>query len=331
MKMSKVMQEILYGVAVGDALGFPVQFAPRSDRKENPVLDMGVLQNDQSGGECIDTDEIGLWSDDTSLTLCLATSLLHGFSLKDQAERFIAWLDNGYLSALDRAFDVGNTTTVTLTKVRSILKRQDYALLSHLGNTVDVSANGNGSLMRILPLILHIKGKDIFEQFEIVWLASAITHPHIRSALACMAYLRFAEHIIDGCDKYEAYRKMRHDMVLLMDDIICPNAEHQALDRVVGFPIHKLSEDEIKSDGYVISSLEAALWCVLNQDSYQETVLTAVNLGWDTDTTAAIAGGLAALIYGFESIPPEWVAALQKPYLFTQLIEEYRVKEAEER
>jgi ADP-ribosylglycohydrolase len=330
MKKSKIMQAILYGVAVGDALGFPVQFQPRDARKRNPVLDMGKLKSPGLFDEYIDADEIGLWSDDTSLTLCLAKSLLNGFNLKDQAERFVAWLDTGYMSALDQAFDVGNTTRVYLSKVRSILNRQDYARLANLSSIGDEYVNGNGGLMRILPLIVYIKGRDIFEQFEIVSQANALTHPHIRSALACMAYLKVTEYIINGYDKQEAYRKMRRDLVLLMDDIVCPNEEHQALERVIAFPVQSIPEVELKSDGYVISSLEAALWCIMRTESYSEAVLMAVNLGWDTDTTAAIAGGLAALIYGYENIPSAWIAALQRPYLIEQIIREYEEKERAE-
>lgn len=320
---TKIMQEILYGVAVGDALGFPVQFLPRTARSRNPVLDMGVLGNLQPGQKGIAADQIGLWSDDTSLTLCLAKSLLQGFDLRDQAERFVAWLDKGYLSALDYAFDEGIITTDSLSNVRSIISRQDYTQLSALRDNSDEYSNGNGSLMRILPLLLHIRGKEIAEQFELVWNAGALTHPHIRSALACLAYLRFAEHLINGVDKHAAYLQMQQEMAALMAEIRCSPQEQAALQRVITLPLHILSEAEIKSDGYVISSLEAALWCILTSDTYPETVLKAVNLGLDTDTTAAIAGGVAALIYGYDGIPAAWVAALCKPHIFAELIEEY--------
>jgi len=175
----RFMQCVLYGIATGDALGFPAQFAPRSDRDQCPVTGMGQYR-DESGQTCSWGDDLtGLWSDDTSLTLCLAESLASGFDLKDQAERFVAWLDEGYLSARESAFDVGYQTIESLAKVRSILARGDYPLLESLPCDADERSNGNGSLMRILPLVLHIKGMPVRQQFD---LASKASAPPIRTS-----------------------------------------------------------------------------------------------------------------------------------------------------
>jgi ADP-ribosyl-[dinitrogen reductase] hydrolase len=322
----KVVKEILYGVAVGDALGFHVQFKPRSSRKILPVIAMGKLQ-DKAGkiSRCSDR-LLGLWSDDTSLTLCLAESLLKGFELKDQAERFVAWQDTGYLSAQDVAFDQGYTTVNSLNKISHILKNKDYALLETRGNITDDDTNGNGSLMRILPLILHIYGMEIKEQFKIVWRASAITHPHIRAAIACIFYLKWAEYIISGMDAVKALHKTQTEIKTLMAEIECPVQEHKVFSRVLSHNIAALPEDEISSDGYVMDSLEASVWCIMNTDSYRSATLKAVNLGDDTDTTAAITGGIAALIYGFDAIPADWIAALKKPEIFTTMIDKYTMR-----
>ena len=264
-----------------------------------------------------------MWSDDTSLTLCLAESLLGGFDLKDQAERFVAWLDQGYLSARDIAFDVGMQTTESLTKVRKILQSGRYIELDHLASDVDEQSNGNGSLMRILPLLMVIKGFDPRYQFELVRKASALTHPHVRSALCCFLYLRMAEYIIAPTDKFTSFEQARRDTLELMDSLNCSDTEIKALHRLLHADLGKLPEDEIDSGGYVVSSLEASIWCLLNTDSFRDAVLTAVNLGDDTDTTGAITGGLAALLYGEDSIPPEWIAQLKKPELFKDLISRY--------
>ena len=303
--MSKLLTALLMGIAVGDALGFPAQFEPRSERKKRPVVDMGRYRDEygqlRSWGEGL----TGLWSDDTSLTLCLAESLLIGFNLKDQAEKFVAWLDQGYLSARDRAFDVGMQTAESLTGVRAILQSGRYDELDNLAGDADEQSNGNGSLMRILPLLMFIKGFDPRYQFELVRKASALTHPHIRSALCCFLYLRMAQHIIALTDKFTSFQKARRDTLELMDSLNCADTEYKALQRLLHADLGKLLEAEIDSGGYVVSSLEASIWCLLNTDSYCDAVLKAVNLGDDADTTGAITGGLAALLYGEDSIPQD--------------------------
>ncbi len=318
-----IINRIIVGVAVGDALGFPAQFEPRSERKKRPVVDMGKYMDEygqiQSWGEGL----TGLWSDDTSLTLCLAESLLGGFDLKDQAEKFVAWLDDGYLSAKDIAFDVGMQTSESLANVRKILQSGRSAELDHLASDADEWSNGNGSLMRILPLLVYIKGKDVLEQFDLVRKVGSLTHPHIRSALCCFLYLRMAEYIINDSDKYTAFQSARQDTMDLMEHLNCADTEYKALNRLLSCDLAKLPEDEIDSGGYVVSSLEASIWCLLTTDSYHDAVLKAVNLGEDTDTTGAITGGMAALLYGLDSILPDWIAQLKKPELFEDLITRY--------
>ncbi len=178
--------------------------------------------------------------------------------------------------------------------------------------------------MRILPLLVYIKGKDVKEQFDLIRKSSALTHPHIRSALCCFLYLKMAEYIINDADKYTAFQSARKDTQNLMEYPNCADSEYQALTRLLYSDLAKLPEEEIDSGGYVVSSLEASIWCLLNTDSIRDTVLRAVNLGDDTDTTGAITGGLAALLYGVDSIPPNWIAQLKKPELFEDLISRYK-------
>lgn len=317
------INSLIYGVAVGDALGFPAQFEPRNERKKRPVVDMGKYLDEHGQIHSWGQERTGLWSDDTSLTQCLAESLLKGFDLKDQAEKFIAWLDEGYLSARDHAFDVGMQTAESLAKVRSILQSGRFVELDNLANNADEWSNGNGSLMRILPLLVYIKGKDVHEQFDLILKASALTHPHIRSALCCFLYLKMAEYIINDSDKYTAFQSGRQDTLNLMEYLNCDEAEYKVLNRLLYSDLSTLPEEEIDSGGYVVSSLEASIWCLLNTDSFRDAVLKAVNLGDDTDTTGAITGGLAAPLYGVESIPPDWIAQLKKPELFEDLISRY--------
>lgn len=324
---SEVMRSILFGVAVGDALGFPAQFEPRSERRKHPVVGMGQYRNEYGQVQSWGNELTGLWSDDTSLTLCLAESLLGGFDLKDQARKFVAWLDEGYLSARDKAFDVGIQTTKSLSQVRKILREGDPDRLEDLANDADEHSNGNGSLMRILPLAICIEGRDTNQQFELVRKASALSHPHIRSALCCFLYLRMAGHIIAKKDKCTAYQQARQDTLDLMGGRKCAGAEYQALQRLLRGNLSDLQEAEIDSGGYVVSSLEASIWCILNTGTFRDAVLKAVNLGEDADTTGAITGGLTALLYGYEAIPTEWIARLKKPGLFQSMITNYSIKE----
>jgi len=322
---SELMRAILTGVAVGDALGFPAQFEPRSEREARPVVGMGDFRGE--GGQIRSWGEElrGLWSDDTSLTLCLAESLAKGFDLQDQARRFLAWLDQGYMSARDRAFDVGIQTTRRLADLRKILRAGETDRLEDLADDSDEYSNGNGSLMRILPLVVAISGKDPEEQFRLVRQAGNLTHPHIRSALCCFLYLNMAEGISGGTDKFLAYEQARTDTAELMTRLACHTKEFQALNRLLEPGLASLAEAEIDSGGYVVASLEASIWCLLTTDDFAAAVLKAVNLGDDADTTGAITGGLAALHYGYEAIPTEWIASLKKPELFAAVISKFQI------
>jgi len=328
---SDLMRKIIFGVAVGDALGFPVQFLDRNSTNRFPIVDMGYILNPKGEKQAVSGCTRGEWSDDTSLTLCLAESLANGFDLKDQAERMIAWLQNGYLSARDHAFDIGRQTRIALLKLSQLFSESEDPVLSHLIDSPSESANGNGALMRILPLLPYTYGKPLSMQFDLVMMVSALTHPHMRSALCCMFYLRYAERLLWEQDKKEAYVDTQADLIDLMEFYTTEEHDKQELHRLCYNDISKLTSDTkfynepnyLHSKGYVVHSLEAALWCVLNNDNYADTVLAAVRLGNDTDSIAAIAGGLAALIYGYESIPEAWIEALQKPALFEQVLALY--------
>lgn len=327
----ELMKAIIFGVAVGDALGFPVQFLDRNSTTNYPIVDMGIRTNPQGELKKISDDLSGLWSDDSSLSLCLAESLASGYNLKDQAERMLAWLDDGYMSAKDKAFDVGHQTSIGLGMVRRILKAREYHLLEHMIDSPSENANGNGALMRILPLLTQTYHQDIMYQLDIVTKSTALTHPHMRSVLCCLFYLRFAEKLMDKEEKAMAFSKTQKEMVELMNMLKTDERDRKELYRLFYCNIGMLNTDRndyngplyVRSTGYVVHSLEAAIWCVLNKDSYAETTLAAVRLGFDTDTIAAISGGLAAIIYGYEGIPAHWITALKKPELFNKVLALY--------
>ncbi len=292
---------LLLGVAVGDALGVPFEFYSRKELTKNPAIDMvGYQTHNQPPGT---------WSDDFSLTYCLAQTIQDNYSSEKVANNFIKWKNNGFLSANGNVFDIGITTNKSIDRLEQILKDGKPENLKLLKNFSNEQDNGNGSLMRILPLLLEIMGKDILFQFETIWENSALTHGHIRAAMSCMIYLKFAENILWN-DKIEAYQLTIKDILNLWNKISFPKEEKKHFNRIIHTDIQSLKRDDIKSGGYVIETLEASIWSFLNSDNFSNAVLMAINLGEDTDTTGAVTGGLAGIYYGYRNIPKKWLNTL---------------------
>lgn len=262
------LRSAVYGTAVGDALGLPVQFLPRDSYPE--VTEM------IKGSEL--PWPAGTWSDDTSLTLATVDSLLtcEGVDIPDMRARFEDWLENGTYTPDGQVFDQGFTTVHALTQGHGCTNEQ---------------SNGNGSLMRILPLAFVQNLSD--EQIAQV---SGITHAHPLSVEACTVYVHAAQLILDGFSLTEAL-----ETASLSSEIFSYLAD-----------ISSRKRNEIRSTGYVKDSLEASFWCLLTTDNFREALIRAVNLGDDTDTIGAITGGMAGLAYGMESVPDSWMNALRK-------------------
>lgn len=162
-----------------------------------------------------------------------------------------------------------------------------------------------------MPLAFYLRNEDDIEKlYKTVKEVSSITHGHFRSVFACFIYIIFAIELIKGKDKLTAYLHTQSLVLEYAEKQGFNPKEIQLFQRILRNDISKYKEEEISSSGYVLSGLEASLWCFLNSESYAEAVLKAVNLGDDTDTTGAITGGLAGIYYGFENIPKEWVADL---------------------
>lgn len=290
-------KDILFGVSVGDALGVPVEFKDRKTLLQNPVVDFigyGTYNLPP-----------GTWSDDSSLTFCLAEALKDKFDLNQIGQNFVKWLYESYWTPYGNVFDVGNTTRIAINNLRKGINPE-------IAGGFYEDENGNGSLMRILPLLLHIKNKEIADRYHITKQVSSITHGHIRSVIACFYYLEFAKLIIEGKSKFDAYDEAQKIIKkFLIEKEINPK-EIELFNRLLQQNISKEKEISIHSSGYVIHTLEASIWCLLTTDSYKEATLKAVNLGYDTDTTAAVTGGLAALLYGHDTIPKNWISQLAR-------------------
>lgn len=306
MSENKVLDGII-GFCVGDALGVPVEFKTREELVKEPVTDMiGYGTYNQPPGT---------WSDDTSLTLCLVESLCNGLNLEDIGERYVKWYYDSYWTPHNMTFDVGNTTKEAIRRISEGVSPEQAGLN-------DEHSNGNGSLMRVLPLAFYLKNFKDEEKYSVIYKISSITHRHLRSILACSIYVEYAINLLKGYSKKEAYKNMKENIINFYSNTVF-RKEFDSYNRILKYDIARLKEEEIKSSGYVVDTLEAVFWCFLNRDGYKEVVLTAVNLGNDTDTIAAIAGGLAGIYYGIEAIPKKWIDEIARKDDIIRLAEQF--------
>ncbi len=302
--MSSIIHSAIIGLAVADALGVPVEFEDRSKLAADPVTDIR--------GYGTYNQPPGTWSDDSSLTFCLADSLIDGYNLADMAKKFVAWRNAEIWTPHGSVFDIGMTTHRAIGILAEILARGDHDSLKELHEEADEYTNGNGALMRILPLYFVIDNLSLEDQFDRIWEVSALTHGHVRSALCCFYYLRFFHQIVNKKTKEEAYHLTNQEFSAFLKQRAIAYGEQQLFQRILTGNIATLPEEAIASDGYVLHSLEASLWCLLRNENYATTILAAINLGEDTDTTAAIVGGWAGALYGLAGIPTHWKKALVK-------------------
>lgn len=293
----------LIGLAVADALGVPVEFRSREELKADPVSGMRAYGTYNQPA--------GTWSDDSSMAFCIAESIAKGYKLEEVAENFVRWKYDNYWCPHGELFDIGNQTSSAIGRLRELLAAGREGELNQL-HSDDPMDNGNGSLMRCIPLLFLIQNEALDEQFRLIKEASALTHGHIRSAIACLFYLLIAEYILNGQEKKAAYLAACQQLKIWMQDQEIVEEEQMVFAKVLSGNIHLEQEDNIQSDGYVMHSLEASLWCFLRFGDYASAVLAAVNLGRDTDTTAAITGGLAGLYYGLDLIPEDWINTIAR-------------------
>lgn len=301
--MSNNILNGIMGLVVADALGVPVEFQTRQSLKDNPVVNMRAFGTYNQPA--------GTWSDDSSMTLALLDSLNHGLNYKAIMDKFLAWYKEGFYTPHGKVFDIGLGTSQALEGYKSGIKPLEAGGISEYDN-------GNGSLMRILPILFYLQAKygsnftENHKAFEIIHNISALTHRHKRSQMACGIYISIASSLLT--DKNLVFSVQRGIANAMQYYHTKQKFKEQLpyFSRIQADNFKELTESEIQSGGYVVDTLEAAIWCLLTTEDYKSCVLKAVNLGIDTDTTAAVAGGLAGLTYGYESIPTEWIKTLAK-------------------
>ncbi len=300
-KINNHVKNAIFGVVVGDALGVPVEFKSREYLAQNPLTDMiGYGTYNQPAGT---------WSDDSSLTLCLADVLCNNFDLQTIGDSFVKWYFDKLWTPHGDVFDIGISTREAILRLKNGEKPE-------IAGNWEENSNGNGSLMRILPLMFEIqnlrKSKD---RYNLIKKVSSITHGHVRSCLACFYYLELASFIASdgiGYPLKDAYSFANFSFKKLVEEMEINPEETKLFKRITDGKITSLTEFEIQSTGYVLHTLEASIWCLLTTKSYQEAVLKAINLGEDTDTTGAVVGGLAGLFYGVDSIPKKWIETIAR-------------------
>ncbi|MBO4401669.1 MAG: ADP-ribosylglycohydrolase family protein [Selenomonadaceae bacterium] len=299
----KTVQSILLGSAVADAVGVPVEFKSRAELKKNPVTSMREFGTWRQPA--------GTWSDDTSLTIATMESIarLKRIDYYDILNNFARWYVQNEFVAGDTGFDCGNTTAAGIER---FLHKIPPAFCGMDGE----NSNGNGSIMRIMPVAVYLyklHGRNFYDkEIKIIHDVSALTHAHARSLIGCAIYCMFAAQLLDGEKISDALTNALSaaEKYYIVDEKF--SSELKYYSRLFQPDFANLPEEKINSGGYVVDTLEAAVWCVLNTDNYRDLVLKAVNLGHDTDTTATVAGGIGGILYGEEGIPSEWLAELKK-------------------
>lgn len=247
----------------------------------------------------------GTWSDDTSLTMCLIDNLIDKQDEYDLMQKFANYWSDGYWTPYGEMFDIGIATSEAIRRYKSGLPKEEW------GGSAEYD-NGNGALMRIAPLAFTLCDETSFtKRKEEIERIAHVTHRHLRSTLGCIIYVELLIRLLHGDEPFEAYE----NAVNLCQKHLTGTeyeAEFSAYERVLNLSLPHAARNAIGSTGYVVSSLEASLWSFLQSDDYEEAVLTAVNLGEDTDTIGFITGTVAGVYYGLDGIPEEWIFQLAK-------------------
>lgn len=299
----------IIGSVVADALGVPYEFHHKYEMTANPAVGM-------TGYGSYNQDP-GTWSDDSSLMLACMDSLINGLNYEDMMRKFALYYFEAAYTPDNHVFDIGNTTLDAINNYangRSALESGCDGLHS----------NGNGSLMRIMPIILYLYDKDLSsdKKREIIYNVSALTHAHIISKASCYIYNIIIEEILEYRDELD-FKSILENAVKKCHDYIESVNLCEELDMIYTGSIFSWDDDSIHGKGYVVNSLNIAIHTCYHSDSYRESVLRAVNIGGDTDTNAIITAGLSGLYYGLESIPSEWIDVIKRKEYILDLCDKF--------
>ena len=298
----------IMGFIIGDALGVPLEFKKRDLFKNNKVTDM--ISSDRVGAK-------GVWSDDSSMVIATMKSIIDNkgkINYESIMDNFILWVSNKDFIATDKAFGIGRATFFALGNYHN--KR--YEKITDCGMK-GFNYNGNGSLMRILPIAYYCYYKKLNDDeiYHLVKDISSLTHSHEISILGCFIYVLLVIELLSGEEKENAYsniRKYNYRKYFSLENI-------KYYDRLLNNDISKLDVDSISSMGFVVDTLEAVIWCFINNNSYDKCVIEAINLGNDSDTIGALVGGLSGIYYG--NLPSKWLDSIVKKDYLLKLSNDY--------
>ncbi|MGG0381931.1 ADP-ribosylglycohydrolase family protein [Priestia filamentosa] len=304
--IKKQVLSTLYGGIIGDMLGVPVEFKKRGTFHIDNVIGYGTYNQPP-----------GTWSDDTSMTLCLVETLTENGSPLDLMKKFVQYEENGYLTPHGKMFDIGIAT------VKAIRRFKEGTPLEQCGGTSEYD-NGNGAIMRIAPLAFMLNNDfDFDKHVKIIKQYTEITHAHPRAIVGSFIYVE----LLVRMSLNDSLEKAIQNIQLLFNHIF--NEDHpyqkelQHYERIFKDNFFNTPEEEILSGGYVVHTLEAAIWCLGTTSSFKEAVLKAVNLGDDSDTVGAITGALAGMYYKMEGIPKDWLEKIVRKDKVDKLIKDF--------
>lgn len=294
----------IMGLVVADAVGVPFEFKKRDTFKADKMTGYGTYNQPP-----------GTWSDDSSLTLATVASMGRTGKVDpaDIMNNFFLWLDDGAYTPYGKVFDVGGSTRKAISRYANGVEPLNCGGKTRMDN-------GNGALMRILPVAML---PDYPEKEQELLSVTHLTHAHFISDFACRIYVAVVENLMNGMEKEEAITAGIQKFKEQIENVSMLAEFGKLLD------LEWLERTFVRSSGYVVDTLEAALWCFLNTNTYRDCVLTAVNLGEDTDTVAAVAGGLSGIVYGCggkNGIPTRWINQIARREWIQMLCDNFESK-----
>lgn len=303
----RITKDALLGQAVGDAFGVPVEFLSRKDVR---LIDLHDMVGSDSKPAFIsrwgNTVPKGCWSDDTSMTVASMASFInnHGeIDYEDQLQQFICWWDDEEYCSFDYPFGLGGNIAAALKRFRTGLRPLECG-------GMQIRDNGNGALMRILPFSLYciFHQLSLDETAEIAGNGSAITHRHDISKLCCFIWTEFLRSVSEFADTEKAIDHIENIAYQqwFSDEAI------EAVEFITGGKTRELTENDIGQTGYVVDTLYSALYSLYYAKTFEDAILKAINLGYDTDTVGAVTGMAAGIMYGTENIPARWIECLSR-------------------
>ncbi|MCB0049706.1 MAG: ADP-ribosylglycohydrolase family protein [Caldilinea sp.] len=297
------MRGAFVGLAVGDALGAPVQFMERGTFPRVTGMRGGAFG----------ALPAGTWTDDTAMALCLAYSIgkCRGLDTDDQMAAYADWLQNGFMSSIGEAFDVGNCTYRAISAyIQAVFTGRDFEGVP-FGCTYPDSA-GNGSIMRLAPVPIVTMALDFTTAMHWAASSSRVTHAHpeaVDGARLLTTLVRSAL-IVDGSERAKSDRRWVTDSQGFATEFLATDKMKGLARELPG--LEGMEEDIVPDSTYVYDTLKAAVWAFVNTTSFEECRLTAVNLGGDADSIGAVAGQIAGAFYGYSAIPGKWIDVLAR-------------------